>query len=179
MSENNITTSLLACTHNMHTHLTRTLASSLVPNRTPTSTIPTAAKTTPTTARLTTEGLNVVQIKKHNSNLNLTHVIHNDAHTYSYNDARSKCSFICLFVCLLYLMCHRCIYAPFTVPMSPVCPKCGFVKKSDRPSCCARGGAWFNKCGDEGDSKFAHTWTEGIQACEGLLAGHLIGTYES
>ena len=45
------------------------------------------------------------------------------------------------------------------------CPKCGTIKKSGRQSCCARGGAWFKKCGDVGDTIFDHTWTEGIQAC--------------
>ena len=46
------------------------------------------------------------------------------------------------------------------------CPKCGTTKKSGKLSCCARGGAWFKKCGDGGDTKFEHTWTEGIQACK-------------
>jgi len=45
-----------------------------------------------------------------------------------------------------------------------VCPKCGTLKSGKR-SCCFRGGAWFKKCGDTGDSKFEHTWFEGIQAC--------------
>ena len=43
------------------------------------------------------------------------------------------------------------------------CTKCG-VNKSGKRSCCARGGTWFGKCGDEGDY-FAHTWLEGMQAC--------------
>ena len=47
-----------------------------------------------------------------------------------------------------------------------VCPKCGIAKKSGKLSCCARGGAWFKKCGDAGSTKFDHTWAEGIQACE-------------
>ena len=45
------------------------------------------------------------------------------------------------------------------------CPKCGTITKSGRRSCCARGGAWFKKCGDAGDSNYDHTWTEGIEAC--------------
>ena len=45
------------------------------------------------------------------------------------------------------------------------CPKCGKGKKSGKLSCCARGGAWFQKCGDGDDSNFDHTWMEGIQAC--------------
>ena len=56
-------------------------------------------------------------------------------------------------------------------PVNPnsICPACGTVKKTKKRSCCARGGAWFNKCGDEGDSKFDHTWTEGVQSCAGKL----------
>ena len=46
------------------------------------------------------------------------------------------------------------------------CPKCGTIKKSAKRSCCARGGAWFKNCGDAGDPRFDHTWTEGIQACQ-------------
>ena len=47
------------------------------------------------------------------------------------------------------------------------CPKCGTVQQSGALSCCARGGAWFTNCGDTGDTKFDHTWVEGIQACKG------------
>ena len=50
------------------------------------------------------------------------------------------------------------------------CPKCGTFKDSDKRSCCARGGAWFNKCGNDGDFNFDHTWFEGIQACKSKLA---------
>ena len=49
-----------------------------------------------------------------------------------------------------------------------LCPKCGVTKKFGARSCCARGGAWFKNCGDDGDTKFDHTWTEGIQACKGV-----------
>ena len=49
---------------------------------------------------------------------------------------------------------------------SGTCPKCGTIKKSGKRSCCARGGTWFKKCGDEGDTTFDHTWTEGIEACK-------------
>ena len=48
------------------------------------------------------------------------------------------------------------------------CPKCGTLKKTTRLSCCARGGAWFERCGDTSDIKFDHTWVEGIQACKGV-----------
>ena len=51
---------------------------------------------------------------------------------------------------------------------SPSCPKCGIFKKSGRHSCCARGGGWFKNCGDEGDTKFDHSWSDGIQVCKGF-----------
>ena len=47
-----------------------------------------------------------------------------------------------------------------------VCRKCGITNKSGKLSCCARGGAWFKKCGDAGDSNFDHTWLEGVLACK-------------
>ena len=47
------------------------------------------------------------------------------------------------------------------------CVRCGTIKKSGKHSCCARGGAWFKECGDAGDTKFDHTWAEGVQACKG------------
>ena len=46
------------------------------------------------------------------------------------------------------------------------CPKCGKLKKEGKLSCCARGGAWFKQCGKPGDSKYDHTWSDGIQACQ-------------
>ena len=46
---------------------------------------------------------------------------------------------------------------------------CGVTKKSGKHSCCAPGGSWFQNCGDFGDSKFDHTWFEGIQACKGSV----------
>ena len=45
-----------------------------------------------------------------------------------------------------------------------LCQKCG-TGKSGEPSCCARGGNWFKKCGNPGDARFAHTWDEGMKAC--------------
>merc|ERR1712147_508096 len=59
---------------------------------------------------------------------------------------------------------------PITTTVSPVCSKCGTVKNSGKRSCCARGGAWFNKCGSPGDSNFDHTWMQGIQACKGFVS---------
>ena len=58
---------------------------------------------------------------------------------------------------------------PITAKPSATCPKWTIIKKSKKLSCCARGGAWFNQCGEEGDSKFDHTWLEGEQACKGKL----------
>ena len=52
----------------------------------------------------------------------------------------------------------------------PACPKCGINRKNGKRSCCVRGGAWFRKCGDPGDTTFAHTWLEGINVCENLGA---------
>ena len=53
--------------------------------------------------------------------------------------------------------------------ISNVCPKCGTDKRSGKRTCCAPGGAWVKKCGIPGDSKFDHTWLEGIQACNSTL----------
>ena len=47
------------------------------------------------------------------------------------------------------------------------CLKCGTIKKHGKRSCCARGGTWFDNCGDDGDTHFDHTWIEGIRACKG------------
>ena len=52
-----------------------------------------------------------------------------------------------------------------TTTTTPLCPICGVNKKSGKGNCCARGGFWFQKCGDEGNNKFDHTWAEGFDAC--------------
>ena len=57
-----------------------------------------------------------------------------------------------------------------TTAVTAVCPKCGTIKKSGKLSCCARGGSWFKNCGDNGDSKFEHTWVEGVQACNDITS---------
>ena len=51
-----------------------------------------------------------------------------------------------------------------------VCPKCGVSPEYGKRSCCAVGGAWYNKCGFFGDAKFNHTWSEGARACKGKQA---------
>ena len=56
---------------------------------------------------------------------------------------------------------------PTSTMASSLCFTCGIIKKFGKYSCCARGGTWFKKCGDEGDTTIDHTWTEGIQACKG------------
>ena len=59
--------------------------------------------------------------------------------------------------------------APTTTSASAItskrCPKCGTAKKPGKSSCCVRGGTWFKKCGDAGDTNYDHTWFEGMQAC--------------
>ena len=48
------------------------------------------------------------------------------------------------------------------------CAKCGTTKAGKR-SCCARGGTWFENCGQAGDTQFDHTWTDGIETCKSRL----------
>ena len=55
-----------------------------------------------------------------------------------------------------------------TVKDSSGCRKCA-ANKAGKFTCCARGGAWFKKCGDVGETKFDHTWIEGVQACTGFV----------
>ena len=54
------------------------------------------------------------------------------------------------------------------------CLKCGIIKKSRISSCCARGGAWFKKCGNTADINFDHTWIEGIQSCNTFASSTLV-----
>ena len=66
--------------------------------------------------------------------------------------------------------CARAKPSPTTGAQTPSgCPKCATFKKTGKTSCCAPGGAWSNDCGGPGDSKFGHTWAEGINACKGKL----------
>ena len=48
------------------------------------------------------------------------------------------------------------------------CAHCATITISGARSCCAHGGAWFGICGDAGDRRFGHTWTEGERACDGF-----------
>ena len=57
--------------------------------------------------------------------------------------------------------------AAVTRPSKSICPKCGTNAKSGKLSCCSPDGAWYKNCGnEEGDTRFDHTWLEGIRACE-------------
>ena len=58
------------------------------------------------------------------------------------------------------------IPADTATTVNSVCPKCGSIPKSGKRSCCGRGGSWFRNCGGAGNSKFDHTWYDGIQACK-------------
>ena len=52
-----------------------------------------------------------------------------------------------------------------TATISSVCPKCG-IAKSGKRSCCGRGGSWFKTCGGADNTRFRHTWYEGMHACK-------------
>ena len=54
------------------------------------------------------------------------------------------------------------------------CNKCG-VLKSGQLSCCGKGGDWAQKCGHSNDSRFIHSWFDGILACQGKLTSHCVG----
>ena len=56
--------------------------------------------------------------------------------------------------------------APITRMTTKVCLNCGIIKKNGKLSCCARGGAWYDKCGNPGEANFDHTWDEGILVCQ-------------
>ena len=62
--------------------------------------------------------------------------------------------------------CNTPAAATTTATISPVCRKCGRIKKSGKSSCCGRGGSWFRKCGGAVNTKLHHTWYEGIQTCK-------------
>ena len=52
-------------------------------------------------------------------------------------------------------------------PATHNCSICGKNDKNGAVSCCARGGSWFGKCGNPGDTRFQYTWDEGLRLCEG------------
>ena len=59
-----------------------------------------------------------------------------------------------------------------------ICPKCGTIAKSDKVSCCGRGGSWFETCGSGGNSNLAHTWSEGIRVCKARGQSKLVITQQ-
>ena len=61
-------------------------------------------------------------------------------------------------------------YGTDAASSSSRCLKCGTFKKSGKHSCCARGGTWFQKCGDVDDTNLEHTWSEGMQACRAFAS---------
>ena len=61
----------------------------------------------------------------------------------------------------------QCAHAEATaMTIISTCPKCGIIKRSGKMSCCGHGGSWFGNCGSVDDTKFDHTWHEGLQACK-------------
>ena len=63
--------------------------------------------------------------------------------------------------------------------MQSACLTCGTIKKLGKLSCCARGGSWFGKCGGIGNTKFQHTWHEGIQACKAQQSRLVMGQQQN
>merc|ERR1712025_328882 len=55
---------------------------------------------------------------------------------------------------------------PAVAAANKVCSKCGKFTKSGRVSCCAPGGAWYQKCGGTANNKFEYSWIEGVEACK-------------
>ena len=53
------------------------------------------------------------------------------------------------------------------------CQKCAVANKAGLLSCCAPGGSWFQECGSSGDSRFGHTWIEGIRVCLDIASDNL------
>ena len=49
---------------------------------------------------------------------------------------------------------------------TPGCETCGTFKRTGKVSCCARGGSWFEKCGNVEDPQFNHTWMDGVRVCD-------------
>ena len=76
---------------------------------------------------------------------------------------------------------YKCISTEISTPVAitprlgtSTCRTCGVNKNNGKRSCCLRGGTWFKNCGDPGDPKFVHTWSEGIEACKGIQYANLV-----
>ena len=67
---------------------------------------------------------------------------------------------ICLFIRARLKLCIR-------MWSGPACPKCGKYRNG-KPSCCANGGSWYEKCGNPPK---LYTWFQGIRACKHLASG--------
>ena len=76
--------------------------------------------------------------------------------------------FVCLCACEPCPTVNAVSVPDIPTPTDSDCPKCG-ANKVGEVSCCFSGGTWFKQCGNPGDSKFEHTWPEGVQACGGKL----------
>ena len=95
-------------------------------------------------------------------------------HTWFEGFQACKSKFIRLRGSCRRVLCNLNAFVPSAVPTTTSvsgvsdkeCSKCGNMNKSGKISCCARGGSWYGYCGDPGDSRFGHTWREGIQACK-------------
>ena len=61
-----------------------------------------------------------------------------------------------------------------------VCPKCA-VDSTGTLSCCFPGGSWYGKCGHEENATFPfnHTWSEGLESCEGKLPSVITRIYSN
>jgi len=63
-----------------------------------------------------------------------------------------------------------------TSAKNKACSKCGKFTKSGRVSCCAPGGAWYQKCGGAANSKFDYSWIEGVEACKPTAAKPIVAS---
>ena len=51
-----------------------------------------------------------------------------------------------------------------------VCPVCGVNQVTGQLSCCARGGSWYENCGNLGEPNVDYTWAQGINTCKCKLS---------
>ena len=47
-----------------------------------------------------------------------------------------------------------------------ICTNCSTFKRSGQASCCAPGGAWYEKCGNSNNKNVDRSWLEGVEACK-------------
>ena len=94
----------------------------------------------------------------------------------SNNDFVEKTTISAYIMLLLALFTDSPIATRLSFTSTSSCAKCGTIKKSGKRSCCARGGAWFKNCGTDDDTKFDHTWIEGINSCIAFGSSDLLTT---